>query len=64
MSADLNFCSYYFDEEVGKELEAELCKVQGLSLTNTKVTSDDELQGLGKESLPDVIFFGMVICSA
>lgn len=57
MSADLNVISYFFDEKVGKELEAILARVEGLSLTSTKVTSDDQLSRLGEEELPDVIFF-------
>ncbi len=57
MSADLKVASYIFDENVGKELVAILSKVEGLSLTSTKVVSDDQLSGLGIEELPDVIFF-------
>ena len=57
MSADLKIISYFFDEDVGKELETILSRVEGLSLTNTKVVSDEQLAALGKEELPDVIFF-------
>lgn len=57
MSADLNIISYYFDDDVGRELEAILSRVEGVSLTDIKVTSDDQLSDLGKEELPDVVFF-------
>lgn len=57
MSADLKVSSYFFDEKVGKELEAILSRVEGLSLTEVKVVSDEQLSGLGKEELPDVVFF-------
>ncbi|MEN8169059.1 MAG: AAA family ATPase [Pseudomonadota bacterium] len=56
MSADLKVMSYFFNEEVGEELEAILSRVEGLSLTSTKVTSDEQLSELGKEELPDVVF--------
>ncbi len=57
MSADLKVMSYFFDDEVGKELESILARVDGLSLINSKVVSDDQLAGLGKDELPDVVFF-------
>lgn len=57
MSADLKVSSYFFDEKVGKELEAILSRVEGLSLTEVKVVSEEQLSGLGKEELPDVVFF-------
>ena len=57
MSADIKVVSYFFDEKVGKELEAILSRVEGLSLTSTKVVSDEQLSALGTEELPDVVFF-------
>ena len=57
MSADLKIISYFFDDAIGKELETILSRVEGLSLTSTKVVSDEQLSALGKEELPDVIFF-------
>jgi pilus assembly protein CpaE len=57
MSADLKVVSYFFDDEAGKELTAILSRVEGLSLTSTKVVSDEQLSSLGVDELPDVIFF-------
>jgi pilus assembly protein CpaE len=57
MSADLKIFSYFFDDDIGKELEAILSRVDGLSLTNIKVVSDEQLSDIGKDELPDVIFF-------
>ncbi|MCW8917648.1 MAG: AAA family ATPase [Gammaproteobacteria bacterium] len=57
MSADLKVVSYFFDDEGGRELAAILSRVEGLSLTSTKVVSEEQLSTLGKEELPDVVFF-------
>jgi pilus assembly protein CpaE len=57
MSADLKIFSYFFDDDIGKELETILSRVDGLSLTNIKVVSDEQLSAIGKDELPDVIFF-------
>lgn len=57
MSADLNVISYYFDEDLGKELEATLSRVEGLSLASSKVISEDQLSSIGTEELPDILFF-------
>ena len=57
MSADLNVVSYFFEQDVGDELESILARVDGLTLTSSKVVSEEQLSGLGKEELPDVIFF-------
>jgi pilus assembly protein CpaE len=57
MSADLKVVSYFFDDEGGEELTAILSRVEGLSLTSTKVVSEEQLSALGKEELPDVVFF-------
>ena len=59
MSADLKVMSYHFSDEMGSELEAILSRVEGISLINTKVISEDQLSDLGKEELPDVVFFEM-----
>ncbi len=59
MSADLKVMSYFFNDEVGRELEAILSKVEGLSLINEKVVSEDQLSLLGNGELPDVLFFEM-----
>lgn len=57
MSADLKVVSYFFDEGVGNELESVLSRVDGVSLTSIKVVSEDQLASLGKDELPDVVFF-------
>jgi pilus assembly protein CpaE len=57
MSADLKVISYFFDDGAGKELTAILSRVEGLSLTSTKVVSEEQLSSLGVDELPDVIFF-------
>ncbi len=57
MSADLKVISYFFDSDVGKELETILSQVDGLSIISEKVSSGEQLAGLGKDELPDVVFF-------
>jgi pilus assembly protein CpaE len=57
MSADLKVVSYFFNDEGGRELAAILSRVEGLSLTSTKVVSEEQLSTFGKEELPDVVFF-------
>jgi pilus assembly protein CpaE len=57
MNTDLNVASFYFDEEVGNEVERVFSRVEGISYSGRRVVSDDQLSQVGEEELPDVIVF-------
>jgi len=57
INTDLNVVSFFFDEEVGKEVERVFSRVEGIAFSSRKVVSEDQLSQIGEEELPDIIVF-------
>lgn len=57
INTDLKVASFYFDEEVGKEVERVFSRVEGISYSDRKIVSDDQLSQIGEDELPDVVVF-------
>jgi len=57
INTDLNVVSFFFDEEVGKEVERVFSRVEGIAFSSRKVVSEDQLSQMGEEELPDIVVF-------
>jgi len=57
ISTDLNVASFFFDEEVGKDVERVFSRVEGIAFSSNLVVSDDQLSQFGEDALPDIIVF-------
>lgn len=57
ISTDLNVASFFFDEEVGKDIERVFSRVEGIAFSSKRVVSDDQLSQIGEDALPDIIVF-------
>jgi pilus assembly protein CpaE len=57
INTDLNVACFFFDEEVGKEVERVFARVDGIAFSSRKIVSEDQLSQIGEEELPDIIVF-------
>jgi pilus assembly protein CpaE len=57
IDTELNVECFYFDEEVGKEVERVFARVEGIAFASKKIVTDDQLSLIGEDELPDIIVF-------
>lgn len=57
ISTDLNVVSFFFDENVGQDVERVFSRIEGISFSSRKIVSEDQLSQIGEDELPDIIVF-------
>lgn len=57
INTDLNVVSFFFDDNVGQDVEHVFARIEGIAFSSRKIVSDDQLSQIGEDELPDIIVF-------